>query len=49
VLAAPAKVDGANIKVRIVPRDDANASTRAKVYGMVITHNPIESTERKND
>ena len=48
VVATPAKVDGANIKIRIVPRDDASASTRAKVYGMVVNHQPIDSQERKN-
>ena len=49
VIATPAKVEDANIKLRIIPRDSASASTRASITGVVIQHQPIDSQERNND
>jgi len=47
VLAMPFTMDGANVEIRIIPRNDASASTRAKIYGLTVTHSPLASEERR--
>lgn len=47
-LGLPFAMDGANVEIRIIPRNNSYAATRAKVYGMTVTHTPLASEERRS-